>query len=271
MYIRKPIVDGQFYTSDPERLNTQILKFIEEGKESGSSTPFAIIAPHAGYVYSGPVAGSAYRAVRGHTYDTVIVLAPSHRYRIQGASVIGEGQYQTPLGSVPIDSEIGNALIDYETITFAPEVHEVEHSLEVQVPFIQTVLPDTPVVPVIVGTTDFDVCRNIGTVIADTVSACKKHALIVMSTDLSHYLPYETAVKTDSIFCNALETCDPGRVRNSVEKEKASACGYGPVLSGMTAARKLGATTCTVVDYRNSGDTAGPKSEVVGYCAAVLS
>jgi AmmeMemoRadiSam system protein B len=272
MYVRKPVVAGQFYTDNPKELSRQIQSFLKNGKMYTTENEIrGVVSPHAGYIYSGPIAGSAFSSIQNSSYDVVVVIAPSHRYSIDKASVIPDGEYLTPLGKSLIDSSIGNKLLETNNYIFAPEVHEMEHSLEVQVPFIQTVFPDIKISPIVVATTKYDSCVSIGKSLAHVLRELQKNALIVISTDLSHYKQYATAVSIDKKLCDSLETCDTKVLQKSVEGGESSACGYGPLIAGITAAKELGAHECKVIDYRNSGDTAGPKNQVVGYCAAVIS
>ncbi|MFW6366826.1 MAG: AmmeMemoRadiSam system protein B [Spirochaetota bacterium] len=271
MYIRKPAVAGQFYQADSIKLAKEIDLHLKNADVSLDADLIAVISPHAGYVFSGPVAGVAYAAARNRTFDSVIVFAPSHRYRIPGASVIETGKYRTPLRDTEIDSTLAASLIDGELFIFSPDIHETEHSLEVQVPFIQTIYPDLPLVPIVVGTTSYDICLKMGKRVADTVIEHSRKPLIVISTDMSHYLSYEQAIETDKKLCDALETADTLEIKKVIESGTSSACGYGSIIAGMTAAQMLGANECRILDYRNSGDTAGPKTQVVGYCAAAIT
>jgi hypothetical protein len=202
--------------------------------------------------------------------ETVIILAPSHRARFDGASVIKEGIYDSPLGGVEIDSDITGILLKKKIFSYKSEIHDIEHSLEVQVPFIKAVLDKVKIVPIIVGTVELDSVNELAEQIASAISLSDKKCSIVISTDLSHYHSYEKAVDIDGKFIRALESFDPEKVKLSIESGITEACGEGPVLTGMYAAKILGAVKTKILKYMNSGDTAGTKKEVVGYLSAAF-
>jgi AmmeMemoRadiSam system protein B len=229
--------------------------------------PVGIISPHAGYVYSGPVAAFAFRRLNPKV-ERVVVLAPSHRGRFNGAAIIPEGCYATPLGDVTIDGKISGALASLDHFTPFREAHELEHSLEVQVPFLQKVLGRFTIVPIILGTTDLTICREIAGVLSGVLSGDGIGTAIVISTDLSHYHPYATAKVLDRRFIDAVVTMDESNVTEAVASGTAEACGEGPVIAGMALCKAMGATKAEVLRYANSGDTAGGRDQVVGYFAA---
>jgi len=202
--------------------------------------------------------------------ELAIVLAPSHRARFDGASIIPEGIFETPLGNVEIDAEIGMALEKKPGFSFLKEAHASEHSLEVQVPFLQAVLGSFTMVPIVIGTTNLDACRVIAAGISGALKGIQKKYVVIISTDLSHYYPYSNAVQIDSIFIQSLQTFDAQRVKNDIASRKAEACGEGPVLAGMELCRELGAKRVEILKYANSGDTAGDRSQVVGYLSAAI-
>ncbi len=272
MYIRQPAVAGSFYPGDPDKLKSMIngfLKDAEADKPEIRGNIYGIISPHAGYVYSGPVAGYGFSYLSHLNIDTYIILAPSHRARFKGASVIPRGIYSTPLGNMDIDSDMGEELVKLEGFGFIPEAHELEHSLEVQVPFVQVVSEGSKIVPVIIGTTDINLCRHIGESIASAIRKDKNYAVII-STDLSHYHSYNSAIELDNKIIKSIESFDENKLSALLQKGKAEACGEGPLISGMYLCRSMGAKKATVVKYANSGDTAGSKDRVVGYLSAVF-
>ena len=274
MYQRHPVVAGSFYPGNPEKLKSMISQFLTDAKEErpqSSGNVYGIISPHAGYIYSGPVAGYGFSYLENLNIDTYIILAPSHRGRFKGASVIPEGIYSTPLGDMAIDSHIGGNLLSIEGFTFLKEAHELEHSLEVQVPFVQVVSGNSKIVPVVIGTTDPDLCRGIGESIASVLEGIDKKFAVVISTDLSHYHNYSSAVEMDKKLINSIESFDENSVSTLLKSGKAEACGEGPLISGMTLCRSMGAEKVKVVKYANSGDTAGSKDQVVGYLSAVFT
>jgi len=274
MYIRKPAVAGSFYPGDPDYLREVITGFLTD---AGPLSPefehdkiMGVISPHAGYVYSGPVAAYGYKYLERSSLDSFVIIAPSHRGRFNGASIIPGGIYRTPLGDVEIDSGLGEKLEKREHFGFLKEAQEMEHSLEVQVPFLQMVKPDVKIVPVVMGTVHTDLCRAIGETIAEEIISSGKSYGIIISTDLSHYHPYNEAVKKDKNFILALETFSEKKVEESIASGKSEACGEGAILAGMFLARKLGAGSIKTLKYANSGDTAGPKDQVVGYLSALI-
>jgi AmmeMemoRadiSam system protein B len=273
MWRRSPAVAGSFYPSDPEKLAREIaayLKDAEREKREIRGDIFGLIVPHAGYMYSGPVAAHSYARLAGSGVGVAVVLAPCHRARFQGGSVIPEGVFETPLGDVAIDASIGKALEKQAHIKFIKEVHLEEHSLEVQVPFLQVVLGDFTLVPVIIGTTDLPTCKMIAAEIAEVLASEKRRFVVVISTDLSHYHHYEKAKKIDGRFIDRLKSFDINALHESLSSDESQACGEGPVITGLELGRLMGSRSVEILKYANSGDTAGGKGQVVGYLAAAL-
>lgn len=274
MYVRKSVVAGSFYPGDPGKLRSMIKGFLdialkERPEINGKIT--GIISPHAGYVYSGQVASYGYSYLKDMEIDTFIVLAPSHRARFKGASVIPEGLYSTPLGDAVIDADIGKKLADLDGFGFIPEAHDLEHSLEVQVPFIQVIDEYAKIVPIVIGTTDLRLCMALGDSIASAVSGSEKKYCVVISTDLSHYHSYSSAAEMDKSLIRSIESFNESEVSAVLKSGEAEACGEGPLIAGMSLCRSMGAKSVKSVKYANSGDTAGSKDQVVGYMSAVFA
>jgi AmmeMemoRadiSam system protein B/AmmeMemoRadiSam system protein A len=273
--VRRPVWAGphSFYPSDPDELAGEIDGYLA-GAEADelSGEIVALICPHAGYRYSGAVAAKAYAHVRGIAFDTAVVVAPSHRFPFRIASVYGGDGYETPLGVVPVDRELAAAIAgDVGGFAYQPRAHSEEHSLEVQVPFLQRVLGDFHIVPIVLGEQTESAVRLLASRIAGAVKeAAGKRVLVVASTDLSHFHDQETAVALDSRVVEAVGDFDPEGLLESLKRGECEACGGGPAAAVMMAARELGATESTVVGYATSGDVTGDKSQVVGYMAAVL-
>ncbi|MFH1690524.1 MAG: AmmeMemoRadiSam system protein B [Candidatus Eisenbacteria bacterium] len=273
--VRRPVWAGPnaFYPSDPEVLARDI-----DGYLAAAETPelageiVALICPHAGYRYSGQVAAKAYAHVRDVPFDAAIVVAPSHRFAFRIASVYGGDGYATPLGVVPVDRELADAISDPSNgFGYEPRAHSEEHSLEVQVPFLQRALGEFRIVPIVMGEQTETATRLLASRIAKAVKdAPGKRVLLVASTDLSHFHDQDTAVELDSHVLEAVEDFDPEGLLASLARGECEACGGGPAAVVMMAARELGARESTVVGYATSGDVAGDKSRVVGYMAAVL-
>lgn len=270
MWQRQPGFAGSFYPANPDKLKNDIQNYIAKAKAAQLENPVAFIVPHAGYIYSGPVAAYSYAQLKEKPVDVAIVLAPSHRARFNGASVISDGIFQTPLGNVQLDRAIAQKLLDEELFFEIKEAHQYEHSLEVQLPFLQVVLSDFVLVPIVIGTIDLDVCRKIGNKIAEALTSEKRSYILILSTDLSHYYHYDIAKKIDGNFIESLKKFDENYLYEMLQSDKAQACGEGPVLAGMVASKQLGAEKVEILHYANSGDTAGPKNEVVGYLAAAF-
>ncbi|MFH1866067.1 MAG: AmmeMemoRadiSam system protein B [Candidatus Eisenbacteria bacterium] len=273
--VRRPVWAGPnaFYPSDPEVLARDIEAYLADAETPALAGEIvALICPHAGYRYSGAVAAKAYAHVRDVPYDAAIVVAPSHRFPFRGASVFGGDGYETPLGVVPVDRELADAISDPSNgLGYEPRAHSEEHSLEVQVPFLQRTLGEFRIVPIVMGEQTETAVRLLASRIARAVKAATgKRVLLVASTDLSHFHDQDTAVELDSHVLEAVEDFDPEGLLASLERGECEACGGGPAAVVMMAARELGARESTVVGYATSGDVAGDKSRVVGYMAAVL-
>ncbi len=269
--IRPPAVAGAFYPDDPSALRSLVKKFIagaaqrrEQGGGAAVGTPRALIAPHAGYPYSGPVAGTAYHALGDvrDRYDRVLLLGPSHRLNFSGSATSEADQFDTPLGRVPVDRE---AVAELETLPFVQPIeqaHAHEHGLEVHLPFLTEVLGSFSIVPVVVSDAAADdVARIIERLWRDEADA--ERTLVVISSDLSHYHDYETATRLDGATSRAIENLSP----QSIGADQA--CGAVAIRAMLLTAqaRHLSAHT---LDLRNSGDTAGPRDHVVGYGAYVF-
>ena len=268
--IREAVVAGAFYPGDPGVLAADIDRYLDStGVGALEGEIVAIISPHAGYVYSGGVAAHAYAHLRGRAYDSVIVVAPSHRYGFRGASVFGGDGYETPLGVVSVDRELADAITDEgQGFTYEPRAHEAEHSLEVQLPFLQVAIPGLRVVPIVMGDQSLDGCKRLGRAIASNVK--DMNVLLVASSDLSHFHPYNQAKRLDQIVVDEVNEFDPQGLSNDLASKKCEACGGGPMVTAMLIARRLGANKSRVLHYANSGDITGDHSSVVGYMAAAL-
>ena len=239
--IREPAVAGAFYPDKPEVLLRDVAKYLENSKkEKIEGDIVALISPHAGYMYSGQVAAYAYKLVEGRTFDSVVVVAPSHRALFKGASLYDRGGYRTPLGVVPIDTELSKKMMERrKEIQFLPEAHHQEHSLEVQIPFLQVVLKTFNLIPIVMEPYwSWETCQYLASAIAETVRG--KKVLLVASTDLSHFYSYPIAVELDRIFLNHIERFDVEGLNRDLKSNRTEACGGGPVVTIMLAAKMLG-------------------------------
>lgn len=260
--LRPPAVAGMFYPSSAYELQSDVEAYMARGhKLHPAPRPKALIVPHAGYPYSGPVAGSAFRLLIGlHKEITrVILIGPCHRVAFRGMALAGVDAFQTPLGDVPVDHNAERALAHCEHLHVDDRTHREEHSLEVELPFLQCALDAFTIIPVVVGDAT-------GREVAEVIEALwgGPETLIVISSDLSHYLPYAQAQALDRLTANAII----GQTPELIEPEMA--CGRLAIQGLLIAAGHHG-LRATLIDLRNSGDTAGDKSQVVGYGAFVFS
>jgi AmmeMemoRadiSam system protein B len=248
-----------FYPSDPAELRAAVRGFLDDSAGEGPR-PVALIAPHAGYVYSGPVAGSAYALIEpvADTFDRVALLGPCHRVPVRGLAATSAPAFATPLGDVPVDGEAVTDLLELPQVSIFDETHEDEHSLEVHLPFLQEILGEFRLIPLVVGDATVDeVAEVIERLWSDPTT------LVVVSSDLSHYLDYESARRADAETGGRIEALDAAGLGPG------SACGRVPIRGLLAAARARGLEV-TTLDLRNSGDTAGPRNQVVGYGAFVV-
>ena len=272
---RKPAVAGQFYPGDPVALSRQITGFFKNAnKEPVLGDIVALISPHAGYMYSGQVAAHAFKLLEGLSFETVVVISPSHMVPFRGASVYNGGAYETPLGKIPVDTAVAGAIADAgDKVSLSATGHALmggggEHSLEVELPFLQLVLGNFKLVPIVMGDQDWATCQALGQALAKSLEG--KRALIVASTDLSHFHPYDEAVRLDNVVMGNVDSFDPKGLFSDLAEGNCEACGGGPMIAAMLAGKTLGADKSKVLKYANSGDVTGDRSSVVGYMAAVI-
>lgn len=265
---------GSFYPSDPVRLSHSIEQMLKEvDSKSVTGEAKGIVAPHASYMYSGECAAHAYGAIRGKKYETVVVISPSHQTFFDSASVFNGGSYETPLGVVFVDLELAKAIGNvHPKVVLSPLGHTggraPEHALEVQLPFLQSVLGDFKLVPIVMGSQETDIVSALGEVLAGKLAG--RNALIVASSDLSHYYEAKQAEKLDRGVIDAIEKFDWQLLHDRIASGASQACGAGPIMSCMYASRRLGATRARVVQYTHSGKVTGDDAEVVGYLSAVF-
>ncbi|MGR9107400.1 MAG: AmmeMemoRadiSam system protein B [Gammaproteobacteria bacterium] len=257
--IRPAVVSGSFYPKDPLELRRTVNRYLASAKIA-AAVPKALIAPHAGYIYSGPVAASAYASLKNlkTPVERVVLLGPSHRVGFEGLALCSAAFYSTPLGDVPIDVETQQQVMDLPGVQVLDEAHAFEHSLEVHLPFLQLVLDKFKLIPVVAGNAPADQVAEV----LDRLWGGNE-TLIVISSDLSHYHDYATARKLDSATSRAIEALEWQKL------DYESACGRVPVGGLLYSAKKRGLTVETL-DLRNSGDTAGSRDRVVGYGAYLV-
>ena len=254
--IRKPAVAGSFYPGDIRDLDIAVKNHLKSAKPQGV-VPKAIIAPHAGFIYSGPIAASAYAQIlpAKDIIKKVVLLGPSHRVPLQGLAASSAKAFSTPLGEVPLDQEAIQKILKFPQVTLMEEAHRLEHSLEVHLPFLQKILTNFKLIPLVVGDAE-------GEDVAEVLEALwgGEETLIVISSDLSHYHDYQTAKKRDQKTTNAIERLAPEEI------DYEDACGRNPIKGLLVLAKKRG-LKATTLDVRNSGDTQGSRDQVVGYGA----
>lgn len=268
---RAPAVAGMFYPGSPSSLKAMIDSFLEKAeKHPIEGKIVALIVPHAGYVYSGQVATSAYKQIEGMHFDTVILVGVSHGFPISGASVYRSGGYETPLGIAEIDSDVAEELMAQSGVfTSQPRAHAMEHSLEVQVPFLQHVLPDLRIVPILMGHWSKEICSSVSDALAKVID--RRNILLVASTDMSHDYPYNIARSMDNIAIASIRRMDTAQLMDDLSSGECELCGSAPVLTTLMTAEKLEADGVEILQYANSGDVTGDKSSrIVGYFAAAI-
>jgi hypothetical protein len=276
--IRAPAVAGMFYPEDAGDLRRTVATLLDAATpQDPDKSVVAAIAPHAGYMYSGPVAAYTFKTLQAccpplatdQFSPTVAVIAPSHREAFPYISVFTGGAYRTPLGDVPVAKDLADALVAADEYIMADwRGHLREHALEVELPFLQVIWPQFRLVPVVMGQQDWELCRLLGEHLAKLARAAPM--LILASSDLSHYHPYEDAVEIDARFIASVQAFDPQALHHALEEEICEACGGGPVVAAMIAAKALGAEAVDILRYQNSGDVSGDHSAVVGYLAATF-
>lgn len=259
--IRRPAVAGSFYPGTARELEAEVRGFLRDAVPAGGAAPKALIAPHAGYVYSGPVAATAYAAVAPlvAAVTRVVLLGPSHRMWFEGLAASGADAFSTPLGEIPIDRGAVAKIAALPQVSIIDQAHEQEHSLEVHLPFLQCALDEFALVPLSVGSATPEEVAEVLELLWGG-----PETLIVVSSDLSHYYDYQTAQRLDAQTTRAIEELRP----EGLDEE--SACGRVPARGLLLAARRHG-LRARAVDVRNSGDTAGPKDRVVGYGSYLFS
>ena len=272
--VHDPVVAGTWYPGTASELSKQVEDYLSRAPARNAKGRIAaIIAPHAGYIYSGQVAAYSFKSIQGQKFDSVIVIGPSHYVSFPGVATYDCAGFRTPLGVIALDNEMIAALMKHEPrIKDLPDVFMQEHSLEAELPFLQVAMPGFKLVPLVMGDSDIATCRWLAEAIVECTKG--KSALIVASSDLSHYHSYDVAVEMDRLLLQKIGAMDTEGAAQCLENRKCEACGKGPIITAMLAAAKLGADRCDILHYENSGDVTGEKMSprgVVGYGAACFS
>ena len=272
--VRAAAVAGSWYPADQVVLRREVDEHLASVEDTPNGDIVGLVAPHAGLVYSGLVAAYAYQAVASRAYDVVVLVGPSHYVGFEGVAIYPRGWFETPLGGVPVSAGIADRLLAMPCIRTHPTAHVREHSLEMQLPFLQRVLPSVPIVPLLFGAQEREVILALGDALADVLVDVTP--LIVASTDLSHYFPASQAELHDRVVIDHVARFDAEGLLAEYERYPSDrrgrcvACGGGAVVAVMRAVARLGAEEARVLRYADSGDVSGDKGAVVGYLAAAL-
>jgi len=265
--VRNPIVAGQFYPASPPQLKAMIAQFID--KKAVKEEVIGLVSPHAGYVYSGPVAGAVISKIKFK--DTFIIIGPNHAGYGKPFSIMTEGTWETSLGEVEIDSELGMQILATSSyLTEDSAAHLYEHSIEVQLPFLQYFKPDIKIVPIMLSHGTAAIYKEIGKEIAKAIKDLNKDVIIIASSDMTHYEPHESAKRKDSKAIEAILDLNEDELLKRIDELNISMCGYAPTVSLISAAKELGAEKAELVRYQTSGDTSGDYSSVVGYAGIII-
>ena len=267
--VREPAVAGMFYPANEQKLRTQLelLFDVSSGAERVKNA-FGVIVPHAGYIYSGKTAAYGFSTVKDNSYDTIVVISPSHREYFSGISIYNGDAYKTPLGLIPVNKDMRSKLCSSSEMIFeGMEGHGNEHALEVELPFLQYMYKDFSLVPIVIGDQRKIFVDELAESLSETVD---EKTLIVASSDLSHFYTKEQADELDSKVAKRIENFEYEQLQDDLENETCFACGGGGIVSLMTAARQKGFNKTKIVHRSDSGDTSGDNREVVGYLSAVV-
>ena len=265
--IREPVVAGQFYPASPSQLEEMIQGMVDE--EAEKEEVIGLVSPHAGYIYSGPVAGATMSRIKFK--DTFVIIGPNHTGMGKPLSIMTEGVWKTPLGAIEIDSELGKQILAASSfLEEDDEAHQYEHSIEVQLPFLQYFQRDIKLVPIMLSSASGATYKEMGKELAKAIKKSNKELVIIASSDMTHYEPQEIAQKKDNQAIEAILDLNEDELLRRVDELNISMCGYAPAVALISAAKELGATRAELVRYQTSGDTTGDYSAVVGYAGIII-
>jgi len=269
MLIRKPSVAGSWYPGSAPALAAAVNRYLAPIDRDLDGGLVAIVCPHAGLMYSGPVAAHAYRLLRDRRFEVAVLVGPAHFVGFEGVAIVPSGGFETPFGVARIDAACAADVMDAATVVREhPTAHVREHSLEMQLPFLQHLAPDAMIVPLLMGHQNADTADALGEGLARALRG--RRALLVASTDLSHYQNADTAARLDRVVIDCVSRFDADGLQAALTVRPEHACGGGPTVAVMRAAGQLGARDAVVLNYADSGDVSGDKSAVVGYMAAAI-
>ena len=274
--VRTPAVAGKFYPGRADELLRDVLTYTSAGTTTSKSTPISAIgciAPHAGYIYSGSVAGSVYAQL--DIPESCVILCPNHTGKGHPLAIMSNTTWQTPLGEVAADGEMGAQLLRrFPELQEDSAAHRYEHAIEVQLPFLQALRPQLKIVPIAIGTSDYDVLRELGEALANVIARQENEhgekVLIVASSDMNHYESETITRVKDRMAIERVMALDARGLWEVVINEDISMCGFGPAVVMLTAAKLLGATSATLIKYATSGEVSGDYDSVVGYAGIVV-
>ena len=270
--IRHPAVAGRFYPKDPRKLIAELESYLSLTGPSPTTQPIVAlgcVVPHAGYVYSGHVAGAVYS--RLEIPARCIVLCPNHTGMGTPLSLMIRGAWQTPLGDVPLDEELAESLMaGFPLLAEDSAAHLSEHAIEVQLPFLQVRQPRVAIVPIAIGTRRYEALAGLGETIGNVVSAARERILVIASSDMNHYESDPVTRIKDQKAIERMLALDPQGLYDVVTSEEISMCGFGPAVAMLTAAKHLGATSAELIKYATSGDVSGDRQMVVGYAGIAV-
>jgi AmmeMemoRadiSam system protein B len=270
--IRLPAVAGQFYPADSRKLRFEVETFTRaaEGVEQVKTRALGCVAPHAGYIYSGGVAGAVY--ARLELPSRYIILCPNHTGRGEPLAIMSKGAWRTPLGDVPIDEELASDLkARFSLLSEDEAAHRFEHALEVQLPFLQVLHSEFTFVPITVGTGHYEVLSALGVAIASAIRQAGEQILVIASSDMNHYESDSVTRVKDRRAVDQILALDPRGLYDVVHSANISMCGYGPTVAMLTASLKLGANKAELLRYATSGDVSDDRDRVVGYAGIAVS
>jgi AmmeMemoRadiSam system protein B len=271
--VRPPAVAGMFYPAHPRTLRRDVEGMLEAASGIPRRSTGAIlgaVVPHAGYPYSGRTAAAAYQALKEVDFETAVFVGPSHRESFRGSSVFSGGAYATPLGEVGVDLELAARLASAGgSVSASMAGHRQEHAIEVQLPFLQVIKPKARMVAITMGGQGQESCRDLASALSDVMR--DRSIVLLASSDLSHYHPYDEALRLDKTVEELIRTFQPERLQDELLQDRVEACGGGPIVTVMMATRANGAGTATILHVCNSGDVTGDHSGVVGYLSAIFT
>jgi AmmeMemoRadiSam system protein B len=266
---RMPAVADRFYPGNPEQLRSAMEILIPAVAETSKQNALAVVMPHAGYVYSGATAGATISRVR--VPETVLILGPNHHGRGH-ALALGTEDWRMPMGTVPIDRQLATAILHTSSVIAEDqEAHAYEHSLEVQVPFLQQVQHQLKIVPIVVAMISYDLCQTVARELAVAIGSLRRPVLMVASSDMSHYESRQQASRKDKLALERILALDPEGLYATVLGQHISMCGVIPATIALLAALELGASRAELVRYTDSGEASGDTSQVVGYAGLIIS